>query len=107
MHTKDARAAGETEERIYLLDAWREAPFYTEAERLVLELTEAVTLIAQRGVPDELYERVRQHFDEARYVALLTAINTINCWNRLNIAVANSAGRYRPRSHTQSGAAPA
>jgi hypothetical protein len=66
MHTKDARAASETEERIYLLDAWREAPFYTEEERLALELTEAVTLISQAGVPDELYQRVRARFDEQR-----------------------------------------
>jgi alkylhydroperoxidase family enzyme len=96
MHTKDARAASETEERIYLLDAWREAPFYTENERLALELTEAVTLISQAGVPDELYQRVRTRFDEQQYVALIMAINTINCWNRLNIAVGNVAGRYRP-----------
>lgn len=96
MHTKDARAASETEERIYLLNAWREAPFYTEEERLALELTEAVTLISQAGVSDELYQRVRARFDEQQYVALVMAINTINCWNRLNIAVGNVAGRYRP-----------
>jgi len=96
MHTKDARAAGETEERIYLLSAWREAPFYSEEEQVVLELTEAVTLIAQHGVPDELYERVRRHFDEAHYIALIMAVNTINCWNRLNIAVGNGAGNYQP-----------
>ncbi len=97
MHTKDARAAGETEERIYLLDAWREAPWYTDEERAALELTEAVTLISERGVPNDLYERVRRYFDEGKYVALLMAINTINCWNRLNIACGNVAGRYKPR----------
>lgn len=97
MHTKDARAAGETEERIYLLSAWREAPFYSEAERVVLELTEVVTLISHHGVPDEVYERVREHFNEAQYVALITAINAINCWNRLNIAAGNGAGNYQPR----------
>jgi AhpD family alkylhydroperoxidase len=97
MHTKDARAAGETEERIYLLSAWREAPYYSEAERIALELTEAVTLISQHGVSDDLYERVRQHFDEGQFVALITAINAINCWNRLNIAAGNGAGKYQPR----------
>lgn len=95
MHTKEAQAAFETEERIYLLNAWREAPFYTEEEHLALELTAAVTLISQAGVSGELYQRVRARFDEQRYVALVMAINTINCWNRLNIAVGNVAGRHR------------
>jgi alkylhydroperoxidase family enzyme len=99
MHTKDARAADETEERIYLLNAWREAPYYTDAERAALELTEAVTLIAERGVSDDLYQRVRQHYDEAQFVALIMAINTINCYNRLNIAAGNGAGHYQPRAH--------
>lgn len=98
MHTKDARAASESEERIYLLDAWREAPFYTDAERAALELTEALTLVSLDGVPDDLYERVRQQFDDGQYVSLVMAINTINCWNRLNIAAGNVAGRYRPRT---------
>jgi AhpD family alkylhydroperoxidase len=96
MHTKDARAAGESEERIYLLSAWREAPFYTDVERVVLELTEAVTLIANGGVSDDLYARVREHFDEAQFVSLIMSINAINSWNRLNIAVENLAGRYQP-----------
>jgi alkylhydroperoxidase family enzyme len=99
MHTKDARVAGESEERIYLLSAWREAPFYTDAERAALELTEAVTLIAKHGVPDDLYERVRRHFDERQYIALIMAISTINCYNRLNISIANGAGHYQPRAH--------
>lgn len=98
MHTKDARAADETEERIYLLSAWREAPFYSDAERVALELTEAVTLIAERGVPDDLYQRVRQHYDEGQFVALLMTINAINCYNRLNIAAGNGAGHYQPRA---------
>lgn len=98
MHTKDARAAGETEERIFLLSVWREAPFYTEAEQAALELTEAVTLISERGVPDDVYERVRRQFDEAQFVALLMAINTINCYNRLNITAGNTAGGYQPRA---------
>ncbi|MGH9060909.1 MAG: carboxymuconolactone decarboxylase family protein, partial [Acidimicrobiales bacterium] len=71
MHTKDALAASETEERLFLLGAWRVAPFYTEAERAALELTEAVTLIAGAGVPDDLYQRVRRHFDERAYMALV------------------------------------
>jgi alkylhydroperoxidase family enzyme len=97
MHTKDARVAGESEERIYLLSAWREAPFYSDSERMALELTEAVTLIAEHGVSDDLYQRVRQHYDEAQFVALIMAINAINCYNRLNIAAGNGAGHYQPR----------
>ncbi len=96
MHTIDAREAGEKEHRIYLLNAWRESPYYTDAERAALELTEAVTLISQNGVPDDLYERVRQHYDEAQYVALLMAINAINCWNRLQISTGTGAGHYKP-----------
>jgi alkylhydroperoxidase family enzyme len=106
MHTKDARAASETEERIYLLAAWREAPFYSEEERLALEMTEAVTLISQAGVPDELYRRVRARFDEQRYVALIMAINAINCWNRLNIAVGNVAGHYQVPGKRQASSSP-
>ena len=86
MHTKDARANGESEERIYTLNAWREAPFYTEAEQAALELTEAVTLVATSHVSDDLYERVREHFSEQEYVRLIMAINVINNWNRLSIA---------------------
>ena len=85
MHTKDALAAGETEQRLYVLSAWREAPFYTERERAALEWTEAITLISQNDVPDELYERVRQHFDDKELVDLTLAITTINTWNRLAI----------------------
>ncbi|SFL47420.1 alkylhydroperoxidase AhpD family core domain-containing protein [Paenibacillus sp. 1_12] len=86
MHTIDARAMGETEQRLYLLSAWREAPFYTEAERAVLALTEAVTLISKEGVSQEVYEKVREHFDEVQFVNLIMAINTINGWNRIAIA---------------------
>jgi AhpD family alkylhydroperoxidase len=86
MHTRDARKMGETEQRIYLLSAWREAPFYSDKERVVLELTEAVTLISKQGVPQELYERVRAHVDEEEYVAIIMAINTINAWNRIAIS---------------------
>ena len=96
MHTKDSRAIGETEQRIYALNAWRDAPFYTEEERAVLELTEAVTLISRDGVSDDLYERVREHLDAKQYVQLLMVINTINCWNRLSIATKAVPGDYQP-----------
>ena len=86
MHTRDARAAGETEQRIYCLNAWRDAPFYTEEERAALELAEAVTQISLGGVSDDTYKRVRRHFDAKQYVQLIMAINTINAWNRLSIA---------------------
>ncbi|RXZ77780.1 carboxymuconolactone decarboxylase family protein [Paenibacillaceae bacterium] len=86
MHTQEARKMGETEQRIYLLNAWREAPFYSDKERAVLELTEAVTRISEQGVPQDLYERVRAHVDEAEYVAIIMAINTINAWNRIAIS---------------------
>lgn len=91
MHTKDARKLGETEQRIYLLNAWREAGFYTDAERAALALTEAVTLISAGGVSDEVYGQVREHFDEKQYVALIMAINTINSWNRIAISTGMTA----------------
>ncbi|SFT27740.1 carboxymuconolactone decarboxylase family protein [Paenibacillus sp. BC26] len=96
MHTKDARAMGETEQRLYLLNAWREAPFYTEAERAALALTEAVTKISDGGVSQELYEQVREYYDEAEYVDLIMAINAINCWNRMAISTAMVPGDYQP-----------
>ncbi|CAM4394589.1 AhpD family alkylhydroperoxidase [Paenibacillus endophyticus] len=86
MHTRDSRKMGETEQRIYLLSAWREAPVYTDKERAVLELTEAVTRISEQGVPQELYESVRAHVDEAEFVTIIMAINTINAWNRIAIS---------------------
>ncbi|BBI33978.1 carboxymuconolactone decarboxylase family protein [Cohnella abietis] len=85
-HTRDLRKMGETEQRIYLLSAWREAPFYSDKEKAVLELTEAVTRISEIGVPQDLYERVRAHVDEAEYVTIIMAINTINAWNRIAIS---------------------
>ncbi|HLO03214.1 MAG TPA: carboxymuconolactone decarboxylase family protein [Symbiobacteriaceae bacterium] len=86
MHTHEARALGESQQRLDCVSAWRECPFYTEAERVALELTEAVTLIATGGVPAELYERVRAHFTESQYVELVLVINQINSWNRIAIA---------------------
>ncbi|GHO97896.1 alkyl hydroperoxide reductase AhpD [Reticulibacter mediterranei] len=97
MHTKDARAEGESEQRLYLLSAWREAPFYSERERAALEWTEAVTLVANDHIPDEVYERVRPHFTDEELVNLTMAINAINSWNRLNVAFRTPAGSYRPR----------
>lgn len=86
MHTKDARKYGETEQRIYALNAWRETPFFTPSERAVLALTEAVTLVTEGHVPDEVYEEVRSHFDEAATAEIIMAIVTINAWNRIAIA---------------------
>lgn len=97
MHTKDARAAGESEQRLYVLPAWREAPFYTERERIALEWTEAVTLIATNEVSDELYERARTQFTERELVDLTLAIGTINVWNRLAISFRSEVGSYQPR----------
>ncbi len=95
MHSKDARAAGETEQRLYVLPAWREAPFYSDRERAALEWTEAVTRISENDVPDDLYQRVRQHFSEKELVDLTLAITTINTWNRLSIAFRSEVGSYR------------
>jgi AhpD family alkylhydroperoxidase len=86
MHTRDARAHGETEERLYLLDAWRESSLYTPRERAALEWTEALTLVAQTHVPDGAYETVREQFDEAELVKLTLLVNAINAWNRFAIA---------------------
>ena len=96
MHSKDARAAGETEQRLYLLDAWRETSLYSERERAALAWTEAVTLVADSRVPDDVYEEASKHFSEEELVALTLAIVAINGWNRLNIAFRMEAGNYRP-----------
>ena len=86
MHTKDARKRGETEQRLYLLNAWREAPCYTDRERAALAWTEAVTLIAETHAPDEVYNEVRAHFSESETVNLTMLIGAINTWNRLSIS---------------------
>jgi AhpD family alkylhydroperoxidase len=98
MHTKDARALGETEQRLYALSAWRETPFFSDRERAALEWTEAITRIAETHVPDDVYERVRQHFDERELVALTFAAVSINAWNRLAIAFRAPAGTYQPQA---------
>jgi AhpD family alkylhydroperoxidase len=86
MHTRDARAKGESEERLYLLDAWRESPLYTERERAALAWTEAVTLVSETHVPDDVYEEVRRHFAEDELVKLTLLVATINAWNRMAIS---------------------
>jgi AhpD family alkylhydroperoxidase len=96
MHSKDARAAGESEQRLYALSAWRETPFFTDRERAALAWTEAVTLIADGHVPDELYDDVRQRFSEEELVNLTMALVTINGWNRLAIAFRAVPGEYQP-----------
>jgi AhpD family alkylhydroperoxidase len=97
MHSKDARALGETEQRLYGLDAWRETPFYTDRERVALEWTEAVTLVSQTHVPDEVYERVKKQFSEKEIVDLTVAVATINMWNRLAISMRLVPGTYQPK----------
>jgi AhpD family alkylhydroperoxidase len=86
MHTQDARKHGETEQRLYLLDAWREAPVYNDRERAALAWTEAVTLISETHAPDDVYNDVRAHFSEPETVNLTMLIATINAWNRLSIS---------------------
>src|SRR5690554_8223556 len=96
MHSKDARKAGETEQRIYSLVAWKETPFYIERERAALAWTEALTLISENEVSDELYASVREHFDEGELVSLTMGIVAINGWNRLAIGFRTVPGTYQP-----------
>src|SRR5690242_14020816 len=98
MHSKDARALGETEQRLYELDAWRETPFYTDRERAALAWTEAVTLVSQTHVPDVVYEEVCKHFSEKEIVDLTFVLATINAWNRLAVSLRAVPGHYRPAS---------
>ncbi|MFA5668360.1 MAG: carboxymuconolactone decarboxylase family protein [Balneolaceae bacterium] len=96
MHTKDARNAGETEQRLYALSAWRETPFFTKRERAALEWTEALTLLAQNDVPDSLYEATREYFSEKEMISLTMAVIAINGWNRLAIGFRTVPGTYNP-----------
>jgi AhpD family alkylhydroperoxidase len=96
MHWKDLRASGENEQRLYSLDAWRESPFYSDRERAALEWTEALTLITNGHVPDEVYEKVRPHFNEKELTDLTLAVVSINGWNRLNISARTVPGDYQP-----------
>ena len=101
MHSKDARAAGETEQRLYLLDAWREAPFYSPRERAALAWTEALTRIAGNDVADALYAEVRAQFSDKELVDLSLAIIAINGWNRLAIPFRSEPGHYQPGDHAK------
>ena len=96
MHSKDARAAGETEQRLYVLDAWREAPFYSDRERAALEWTEALTQIHDNKVSDELYAQARKQFSEKELTDLSLAVIAINGWNRLAIPFRSTPGVYQP-----------
>lgn len=97
MHTKDARAQGETEQRVYALNAWRETPFFTERERAALALTEAVTLVHDGRVPDAVYAQATEVFDEAQIAALIWAATVINAYNRIAIATRMAPGAYEPK----------
>jgi len=100
MHAKDARALGETEQRLYELDAWRETPFYTDRERAALAWTEAVTNVAQTHVPDEVYEEVRKQFGEKEIVDLTVVAAVINMWNRIAISTRAVPGHYKAAAKT-------
>jgi AhpD family alkylhydroperoxidase len=100
MHTKDARAQGETEQRLYAVVAWEETPFFTERERAALAWTEAVTLVGQGHVPDAVYEQARCSFGERELIDLTLAIIAINGWNRLAISFRTVPGTYQPAKNT-------
>ena len=95
MHTKEARRAGETEQRIYALSAWRETPFFSARERAALEWTEALTILHEDHVPDAAFAEVREHFSEEEVVDLSLAVVAINGWNRLMIGFRGEAGTYQ------------
>jgi AhpD family alkylhydroperoxidase len=98
MHSKDARANGETEQRLYALNAWRETPFFSDRERAALAWTEALTLISQTHAPDDVYEEARRYFSEAELVSLTMAIVAINGWNRIAIGFRAVPGTYQPKA---------
>jgi AhpD family alkylhydroperoxidase len=99
MHTKDARADGETEQRLYAVAVWRETPFFTPRERAALAWTEAVTDIS-RGVQDDVFEEARRHFTDAELVNLTMAVVSINGWNRLSVSFGTEVGTYQPKRHS-------
>ena len=98
MHTRDARAHGETEERLYLLDAWRESPLYSDRERAALAWTESLTHIGETHAPDDVYEEVRKHFSEVETVNLTMLIGMINLWNRLAISMRSAHPVSKPKA---------
>ncbi|HEV2400083.1 MAG TPA: carboxymuconolactone decarboxylase family protein [Candidatus Sulfotelmatobacter sp.] len=105
MHWKDLKAIGESDQRLYELDAWEESPFYSDRERAALAWTEAVTNVSESRVPDELYQNVRQHFTEKEIADLTFAIATINAWNRLAISARATPGTYEPAKRPEKQAA--
>ena len=105
MHTKDARLEGETEQRIYLLNAWREAPVYSDRERAALAWAEAVTLLEKGHVPDDVYAQAREHFDEQQLMKLTLQVVAINGWNRFCISFNATPGTYVPGSLRKGGVA--
>ena len=105
MHSKDARAEGETEQRLYTLDAWHETPFFSPRERAALAWTEALTLISETHAPDDVFEELRAHFSEREIADLTLAIGAINAWNRFAISFRVEVGTYQPGKHAASGAA--
>lgn len=104
MHSKDLRAEGETEQRLYMLEAWRESPFYSDRERAALAWAEAVTLVNEGHVPDEVHDEARKQFSEEELIDLTLAITTVNAWNRLNIAFRTTPGTYQPGQWTSAAA---
>jgi alkylhydroperoxidase family enzyme len=100
MHSKDLRHEGETEQRIYMLSAWRESPFYTDRERAALAWAEAVTVLSDGHVPDEVYEEARKQFSEEEMIDLTMVVVAINSWNRANIAFRTTPGTYEPGKWT-------
>jgi len=96
MHWKDARAAGETEQRLYGLDAWRESPYYSDRERAALEWTESLTLIAASQAPEDIFAAMKAHFSDKEILDLTYAISTINAWNRIAISMRAVPGHYQP-----------
>ncbi|MGH9582467.1 MAG: carboxymuconolactone decarboxylase family protein [Bryobacteraceae bacterium] len=99
MHTKDARARGESEQRLYTVSVWRETPFFSNRERAALAWTEAVTQVSRDQVPDDVYQFARQQFGEKELVDLTLAVIAINSWNRLAISFRTVPGSYQPPSH--------
>jgi len=100
MHSIDARAAGESEQRLYALNAWRETPFFTDRERAGLAWVEAITLVSESHVPDDVYDEARRHFSEKEIFDLTFIASTINAWNRIAVASRTPAGAYKPAKAT-------
>jgi AhpD family alkylhydroperoxidase len=105
MHSKDARAAGETEQRLYALNAWAETPFFSARERAALAWTEALTRVSETHAPDGVFQEVRQHFSEAETVNLATLVAMINAWNRLAIGLRAVPGSYQPAKRAEAATA--